>query len=62
MSNEMFSMVKGKKADKHLHDPILNNPKADKKIAAEAIARAVKRGMSSVRAKELYGVKSDGDV
>jgi hypothetical protein len=57
MGNELFSTVKGKKVDAHLHDPILNNPKADKKLAAAAIARAVKRGMSSVRAKELYGVK-----
>lgn len=61
MSNELFTTVNGKKQDAPLHEPILDNKKADVKLSRIAIARAVRTlGISSVEAARLYGVKSDG--
>ena len=55
-SNELFSLVDGKKVDAALHDEILNNPDADRALAEQAIERALARGMTRKQAEDLYGV------
>ncbi len=51
-SDELF--VSGNK-DAPLHDEILDNPKAEKKLNRLAVKRAIARGVDKKLAKELYG-------
>lgn len=52
--DEMFVMVDGKKEDAGLHAELLNNEEAERATAADAIERAIKRGMSREDAEQLY--------
>lgn len=45
----------GRVSDSGLHEPILNNPEADRAIAEAAVRRAMKRGLSRKDAESLYG-------
>lgn len=50
----MFSMKDGKKVDAHLHDEILNNPKAEKVIASARLRKkAERREMMSRQLREI---------
>ena len=46
----------GSVSDDTLHEPILDNPAAERAIADEAIARAMRRGLSRKDAEKLYGL------
>jgi hypothetical protein len=46
----------GSVSDDTLHEPILDNPAAERAIADEAIARAMRRGLSRNEAEKLYGL------
>lgn len=57
-SRELFTQdEEGRITDAPLHDEILDNPQADELIAAQAIERAIQRGMSRSDAEEVYGVR-----
>lgn len=54
-SNEGFYIDKdGKKSDRAFHEAILDNPEANKAIAEEAIARAIRRGVPPEEAKRIF--------
>jgi hypothetical protein len=53
-SNEFFVMVDGKKEDAGLHAELLDNEEAERAIAAMAIERAIKDGLSREEAEQLY--------
>lgn len=59
MSNELFTTTDGVKTDAELHDDILDNEDADRKLSRAAIERAVARGMSLAEARKVYGTKGD---
>ncbi len=50
-SDELF--VSGTNKDAPLHDEILDNPKAEKKLNRLAVKRALARGVDKKLAKEL---------
>lgn len=54
MSNEVYSMVGGKKVDAELHDEILGNEEADGNLRNDAVDRAIARGVSEATAIEMY--------
>jgi hypothetical protein len=45
----------GTVSDGAMHGPILENAAAERAIADEAIARAMRRGLSRKNAEKLYG-------
>ena len=54
-SNEMFYREDGKKRDAKLHEPILNNPKAEEAGRRAAVEKAVRGGMDRETATKLFG-------
>lgn len=57
-SREFMTVMDGVKQDASMHEPILNNKKADKAISEVAVARAISRGMDPVLADLMYGDSS----
>lgn len=53
-SNEFFYRQGGKKQDAALHEPILDNPKADEAISRLAVERAMRGGLTREQAERLY--------
>ena len=53
-----MTVMDGVKQDTSMHEPILNNKKADKAISEVAVARAISRGMDPVLADLMYGDSS----
>ncbi len=57
-SNEGFYIDEdGKKSDRAFHEAILDNPEADKFIAEQAIARAIRQGIPPEEAKRIFDPK-----
>ena len=54
-SNEFFTLVNGEKVDAPLHEPILNNPKADKASREESVKMAIEMGVDPEVARRAYG-------
>jgi hypothetical protein len=55
-ANEFCSkQADGTVSDGAMHGPILDNPAAERAVADEAIARAMRRGLSRKDAEKLYG-------
>ncbi len=52
-SNEFFVRVGRRRVDAPLHDPILNNPTADKVFAEVAIRQAMDLGIDEDVAREV---------
>jgi hypothetical protein len=54
-SNECFVRVGTKKVDACIHDPILDNPDAEKALAAMRTVRLLKQGFTAEQIVLLYG-------
>jgi hypothetical protein len=54
MSNELFTVVDGKREDAQLHAPMLKNRKADRKFQTKSRAVARSYGVSNAVLKKLY--------
>ncbi len=55
--NELFTVFDDERiSDTDLHEKILSNPEADKKISKLAVENAIKRGVSQKDAEKLYGL------
>ena len=54
MSREFCIIERGKPFDRPLHEPILDNPKADEAISRKAVERAMRRGLTRELAERLY--------
>lgn len=54
-SNEMFSMVGSEKLDAHLHEPILDNPQAEKAILQRRIEKMMAEGVPLEQILAAYG-------
>ncbi len=58
ISNEGFYIDRrGRKRDRKFHEAILDNPEANKAIAEEAIARAIRQGIPPEEAKRIFDPK-----
>ncbi|HYW02913.1 MAG TPA: hypothetical protein VFA86_03140 [Gammaproteobacteria bacterium] len=53
-SNELYTIVNGRKTDAPLHEEILDNPEADRLLSEMAVQRAIEDGLSEEVARELY--------
>lgn len=51
----MFSMVGGEKWDADLHEPILDNPQAEKAILQRLIERMMAEGLPLAEILAVYG-------
>lgn len=58
-SNEMFYIDQdGKKQDKGLHEPILDNEEADLYSRRQSYERSVAEGMDEQAARRIFGIPS----
>jgi len=56
-SDELFYIVDSQKQDRKLHEVMLDNSRAERQIALQAMNRAMLRGLSREQAEQLYGVR-----